>query len=177
MIEILKYTIPVLIVVFGIIVVLYIQNKHEAQRRQWELKRLSQKEISPLRMRAYERLTLVLERTEPEFMIMEMMRDNEDLRTGRMTVLALQQALLQRVRLEFDHNMSQQIYVSDELWQHLLLARDEMGAYINSMAIQLQDKNDTMAYAKVLMTAYHNNGDTPHEIALDLLKKEAKTLL
>ena len=44
--------------------------KNEEQKRLWELKRASQKEISPTRLRAYERLALLLERTQPEALVM-----------------------------------------------------------------------------------------------------------
>ena len=89
----------------------------------------------------------------------------------------LQQELLRTVRLEFDHNMSQQIYVSDELWAKIIGARDEMAAFISAMAQQLPKDSGALEYAKVLMTAYTNNGETPHQIALDALRQEARTLL
>jgi len=67
--------------------------------------------------------------------------------------------------------------VSDEVWQKILLARDQMGAFINQMAIRLKPESSTMDYMKTLIEAYHMNGDTPHEIALQTLKDEARQLL
>ena len=170
MIEVLKYCIPALIVLVATWIVMYKLFKNEQEKREWELKRASQKEISPIRLRAYERLALMLERTQPEHMLM-------DLDVSQFTVPQLQQRLLQTIRLEFDHNMSQQIYVSDEVWAQIIGARDQIGAFITAMALQLPPESTAMDYAKVLMTAYRNNGDTPHQLALDALRNEAKDLL
>ncbi len=170
MTEVLKYILPALIVLIATWVVLHQLYKNEEKKRQWELKKTSQKEISSIRLRAYERLSLLLERTQPEHMLM-------DLDFAGMTIPELQAHLLRTIRLEFDHNLSQQVYVSDEVWARIIQARDEMAAFINAMAIQMPKGSSTMEYAKVLMTAYHTNGDTPHQLALDALKAEAKTML
>ena len=70
--EILAYSIPALIVLLATWLVMHKLFNNEQEKRLWELKRLSQKEISPIRLRAYERLTLLLERTTPERMLVEM---------------------------------------------------------------------------------------------------------
>jgi hypothetical protein len=144
--------------------------KSEQEKRLWELKRLSQKEISPLRMRAYERLSLLLERTTPEHMLLE-------LNLGEMTILQVQQHLMRTIRLEYDHNTSQQIYVSDEVWMLIIDARNQMVAFVNSMAQQMPPESTALDYAKVLITAYSANGKTANEQAMQALRDEARSLL
>jgi hypothetical protein len=144
--------------------------KSENEKRLWELKRLAQKEISPLRMRAYERLALLLERTEPEHLLM-------DLNLTEMTPLQLQAHLMHSIRQEYDHNLSQQIYVSDEVWNHIENAKSQTVAFVNSIAQQIPANSTALDYAKTLITAYHTNGETPNEIALQALKNEARGLL
>jgi len=168
--EILAYTIPSLIVLGCVWIIMHQMYRNEDQKRLWELKKLAQKEISPIRLRAYERLTILLERTQPEHLLM-------DLDFMNMSIPDLQQHLLRTVRLEFDHNLSQQVYVSDETWDKIILARDEMGAFVTTIAAQLPKESTTMDYAKILMTAYRNNGTTPHQVALEALKQEARSLL
>ena len=170
MIEILKYCIPALCVLLATWIVMHKFYKSEEEKRLWELKRLSQKEISPLRMRAYERLTLLLERTTPEHMLI-------DLNLAEMTPLQVQAHLIHTIRQESDHNLSQQIYVSDEVWGLIDNAKQQTVAFVNSIAQQMPAESSALDYAKTLITAYHNNGDTPNEIALQALKDEAKTLL
>lgn len=170
MIEVLKYTIPSLIVLLATWLVMYKLFKNEEQKRLWELKKLSQKEISPIRMRAYERLTLLLERTTPEHILVDM-----DL--GNMTVLQVQQRMMQTIRQEYEHNMSQQVYVSDEVWDLICAAKEQMIAFVNSMAQQIPAGSTALDYAKVLITAYSSNGETANDRALQALKDEARALL
>ena len=144
--------------------------KAEADQRLWELKRLSQKEISPIRMRAYERLTLLLERTTPEHMLIE-------LNLSEMTPLQVQAHLMRTIRQEYDHNLSQQIYISNEVWDLIDNAKQQTIAFVNSIAQQMPPESNALDYAKTLITAYRSNGDTPNDIALQALKNEAKTLL
>ena len=179
MLEILKFTIPSLIVLLSVWIVMHKLFKDEEQKRLWELKRAAQKEISPTRLRAYERLALLLERTQPEALVMALSERLEQAGTtmASLTIPRMQQELLRAVRMEFDHNMSQQIYVSDEVWAQIINARDQIGAFIAAMVAQLPPESTAMDYAKVLMTAYRNNGETPHQTALDALKEEARELV
>jgi hypothetical protein len=170
MIEILKYCIPALCVLLATWLVMRQFYKAEADKRLWELKRLSQKEISPLRLRAYERLALLLERTTPEHMLLE-------LNLGEMTVLQVQQHLIRTIRMEYEHNMSQQVYVTAEVWAMIQNAKEQTVAFVNSMVQQLPPESTALDYAKVMITAYSSNGDTPNELALQALKKEAQSLL
>ena len=64
------FTIPALVVLISVWIVMNKLFKNEEEKRLWELKLASQKEISPTRLRAYERLALVLERTQPEALVM-----------------------------------------------------------------------------------------------------------
>jgi len=179
MLEILKYTIPALIVLVSVWIVMHKLFKDEEQKRRWELLKASQKEITPARLRAYERLALLLERTQPEAMIMAL---SERLQAAgesivTMSVPKMQQELLQALRLEFNHNLSQQIYVSDETWTKIIGARDEMAAFIVSVATQIPQDAKALDYSNALITAYANNGETPHQMAMDALKEEARGLL
>lgn len=177
--QVLMYTIPALVVLISVWIVMNKIFKDEEQKRLWELKKASQKEISPTRLRAYERLALVLERTQPEALVMGLSERLEAAgeSLASLSIMKMQQELLRTVRLEFDHNLSQQVYVSDETWAKIIGARDEMAAFISTMAIQMPKESTSMDYAKVLMTAYRQNGETPHQIALEALKDEARGLL
>ena len=100
-----------------------------------------------------------------------------ELNLGEMTVLQLQQHLMRTIRMEYDHNLSQQIYVSEHVWQAIILSRDQMIAFINTIAQQVPQDSSAFEYAKVLITAYANNGETANSKALIILKTEAMTLL
>ena len=170
MLEILKYCIPALCVLLATWLVMRQFYRAEADKRLWELKRLAQKEISPVRLRAYERLVLLLERTTPEHMLLE-------LNLSERTVLQVQQHLIRTIRLEYEHNLSQQVYVSAEVWAMIQNSKEQTVAFVNSILQQLPPDSTALDYAKVMITAYSSNGDTPNELALQALKKEAQSLL
>ena len=160
----------IVVLIFGFWMIQHAQFRNEEKKRQWELKRESQKAVSPIRLRAYERLALLLERTKPEHMLM-------GLDLSSMTVPQLQQYLLQTIRAEFDHNQSQQVYVSTEVWDMIINARDQMAAFVIAMTAQLPKDATAQMYAQTLLTAYSSNGTTPTDKALEELKNEAQTLM
>jgi hypothetical protein len=94
-----------------------------------------------------------------------------------MTILQVQQHLVRTIRMEHEHNMSQQVYVSEEVWAMIQNAKGQTLAFVNMVAQQLPAESTALDYAKTLITAYATNGDTPNELALQALKKEAQTLL
>jgi len=179
MLEVLKYTIPALIVLISVWIVMHKLFKDAEQKRQWELLKAAQKEISPARLRAYERLALLLERTQPEAMVLALSERLQSVgeSIAGISIQKMQQELLQALRLEYNHNLSQQIYVSDETWSKIIGARDEMAAFIASVAIQIPKGSTTLDYSNALITAYANNGETPHQVALEALKTEARGIL
>ena len=166
----------VAVVIFGFWMIQYSQFRNEEKKRQWELKRESQKSVSPIRLRAYERLALLLERTKPEHMLMELRaKDPEALSTW--TILQVQQYLLQTIRAEFDHNQSQQVYVSEEVWDMIVNARDQTASFVIAISSQIPKDATAQTYAAALMTAYNSNGLTPTDKALEYLKNEAKEIM
>ena len=173
---ILLIILAVAVVIFGFWFIQYSQFRNEERKRNWELKRDTQRTISPIRLRAYERLALLLERTKPEHMLMELRKNNPDALSS-WTVGQVQQYLLQTIRAEYDHNQSQQVYVSDEVWDMIISARDQMGSFIIAISAQLPPNANAQTYATTLMTAYASNGLTPTDKALEMLKDEAKSLM
>ena len=79
--------------------------------------------------------------------------------------------------MEFDHNQSQQVYVSDEVWDTIVGTRDQLGAFIISIAAQIPKDATAQVYASALITAFTSNGTTPTDKAIEMLKDEAKDLM
>ena len=173
---IIAILLTIVVLIFGFWLIQYSGFRNEEKKRQWELKRESQKSISPIRLRAYERLALLLERTKPEHMLMDLRQNQPDALTT-WSVLQVQQYLLQTIRAEFDHNQSQQVYVSEEVWDMIINARDQMAAFVIAMSAQLPKDATAQVYATTLMTAFNSNGTTPTDKALEELKREAKELM
>lgn len=124
LIEILKFTIPALLV-FGII---YFMLKHffdrEITTRLEEAKAMTRKEYAPKKIQAYERAVLYLERIDPNNLIMRL--HNPD-----MNARMLHAALMNSIRDEYSHNMVQQLYISPVGWKALKQAKEESIKIIN----------------------------------------------
>ncbi|WP_462281435.1 DUF7935 family protein, partial [Salinivirga cyanobacteriivorans] len=112
MLEILKYILPGLIVFAAVYLVLHYHLKQQREKAKVEVMLNNRKTIIPLRLQAYERLLLFLERISPEALIMRIQRPS-------LSVFELQSKLLQTIRTEFDHNLTQQLYVSNDAWKYV----------------------------------------------------------
>ena len=108
MTEILKIVLPALLVLVTAYLLIDRLLRNDQKRREHELRKANAATITPVRLRAYERLMLVLERTSPSQLILQTIKPG-------MTNLELHQQLLHNVREEFGHSLKQQIYVSNEL--------------------------------------------------------------
>ena len=167
--EVMKYILPALVVVLATWLVMWKLLREERLKREFELKKNTQKEITPIRLRGYERLALLLERTTPEAMLRDM--DVQSLTAQQISTL-----LVQRVRQEYDHNLSQQIYVSDAVWDAIIEAREQMVLFLSTTARQFPPETNGLQVAELMLTAYAQNGETPNQKAMHLLKDEARTM-
>lgn len=165
--EILKFTIPSMIMLFGVYLIINKIYKQEDDRRKFELYKLNKDVVLPVRLRAYERIALFLQRTTPESILTRFDFNG-------LTVLQLQQMLHHAVRDEFEHNVSQQIYISKECWALVLTAKESIIQLINTCAAQLKPEDDAMALAQMLLNTYAANDNTPTEIAMNRLTQEIK---
>ena len=101
--------------------------------------------VLPLRLQAYERMALFLERIEPNQLIMRIHNPN-------LTVAQEQSLLLTAVRSEFEHNISQQIYISNDVWNRICNAKEDILMMISEVAEQVGANENSTPYAEALLT-------------------------
>jgi hypothetical protein len=167
--EILKYTIPALIVFLTAYLIILNQSKNDEKRRRSEVTQTSRKTILPVRLQAYERLALLLERISPESIIMRQNLSN-------LTAKQLQTELLAAIRAEFDHNLSQQIYISTEAWERIKNARSNIISLINTAAQQIQPNASAYTLSQKILDSVMEHKSSLTAPALEMLKKEVKEL-
>ncbi|MBR4350142.1 MAG: hypothetical protein IKP99_05395 [Bacteroidales bacterium] len=143
---------------------------NENKKREAEQRIENAKITIPLRIQAYERLVLLLERIKPESMLLRVM-------TPQMTAGLLHQELLITVRAEFEHNLSQQIYVSQESWTAVKLAKDNLVRLINEEASKVAAGAPATALSEAILTTYVNQPNNPIQNALSILKKDAENFM
>ncbi len=169
LLEILKYTLPALIVLVAAYLVLQRTLKHHESAKKTEVMLNNQKMLTPLRMQAYERMVLLLERISPQSMIMRTQKPN-------MSCQDLQNALLRGIRQEFEHNLAQQIYLSDRSWEKVVSAKENLVKTINQVALGLKPDAPAINLSKRLLEHYMNKENDPAKASIKELKKEVRTL-
>jgi len=86
-------------------------------------------------------------------------------------------AMMIAVQQEFEHNITQQVYVSEQLWQIIKIAKDDDINMINLVAKDLDPNSDARLYSEKLFQLLQQRGDLPLDKALLAIKKEAGVLL
>lgn len=185
--DLLKILLPASLVLYGMYIVVQsfvkkelgqIEKNTEAQLQLKEaelsLKRaeveLKNKEQSlTIRLQAYERMTLFLERISPSQLVPRL--NNPDYSVG-----IFQQVLIQEIRNEFGHNLSQQIYLSSDAWLLIKQALEESILLVNNSAMSLEGNAEGVDLAKKILSNVREHGINPTENALEFLKAEVRSL-
>lgn len=171
LLEILKYTLPAIVVLVACTLIVRRFLLTELKGKQIAMLRENQGPTVRLRLQAYERLALFLERIHPRQLAPRVYQ------TG-MTVAELQATLIFNIRTEFEHNLSQQIYVSKAIWDTIKGVKEQEMNMINSIAEQLDPHADAKELHKRMVDYILTlEGDLPIDVALQMINDEAKTVL
>ncbi len=117
--EVMLYAIPALIVFATVYFLFKKFMDSQMQLQMMQYRHRESKNILPLKLQAYERLTLFVERIKPDSM---MLRLNDTGLNGR----TMRNMMMISVQKEYEHNLTQQIYVSENLWKIITIAKDEL---------------------------------------------------
>ena len=131
-----------------------------------ELKRQSLKIIMPLKVQAYERFLLYLERVQLPQLVKRVYVPGMEKGTFHLQ-------LLQNVREEFEHNLAQQLYVAGTTWSAVMNAKEELVNQINETFEQLKDEEDVSIIAQTLVALPNPMVDQ----AVAVLKRDFERLL
>jgi len=168
--DILKITIPALIVFFTAWVVLRNLIKNDQDKRKQELILQNSRVVTPIKLQAYERIVLFLERISLESLIVRVSLSD-------MTASQLHSAMLNAIRSEFEHNLSQQIYMSQQAWEVVRNARSNMIKIINSEVEKLPPNTSGMALSKKLLEKIMELEKEPTRAAIDYIKAEISRMI
>ena len=124
---------------------------------------------TPLRLQAYERLILLMERLNPQELVMRYV-------SHAGTVADLQLLLLSAVRSETEHNFSQQLYVSNEAWTQVTAARNAVNTLINQAAAALSPEVPAITLSRKIIELSAMLNPLPTTAAIKILKAEARSM-
>ncbi len=167
-IEMAKLLLPSLMVFLAVWIVFNHIKKSDIRRHSFELRMKEKRTVLPNRLQAHERMILFLERISPESLIMRLQRPH-------LTVQDLHATLLKTIRQEWDHNVSQQLYLNDKTWLSIKSARENIVKLINTEAGKLKPTDPAMKLSQSILEEC--SGEKPLIAdALKLIKGDVRDL-
>lgn len=124
----------------------------------------------PTKLQAYERIVMFLERIAPSSLVMRVHK-------AGMSAKLLHADLLKAIREEFEHNMSQQIYISENAWTLTKQAKEETIKIINMATSKMEDDASGIDLSKAIFEMMMHMQKSPSGIALDYIHKEVEKVI
>ncbi len=168
--EYLLIILPASLVLFGMYITVLSFINGQKESINLNTKAELAKTTLPLQLQAYERICLLLERITPQNIIIR-------LNSKSLTVADFQQVLISEIREEFNHNISQQLYMSDHAWSQVKNAVEQTIGTINEAAAGLEPTAIGLELSKKILNTIINNNQNTCEMALQNIKAEARNTL
>lgn len=164
-IEFGKLLIPAAMVLYAMYLVVKSFLEKELTKQQLEIRGRAIDTVLPNRLHAYERICLFLERIAPNNLVVR-------LNNGQYSAREFQQILLNEIREEYNHNVSQQLYMSEESWNLVKSAKEDLIMTINDATNRLPEGGTSIDLAKQLFAVEKEFDPIQH--ALVEVKKEIR---
>nr|WP_315177147.1 hypothetical protein [uncultured Flavobacterium sp.] len=166
-IELLSYTLPA--IVTGLVAYYFfdLHTKNEEGRRRYLLNKEAQKNALPLRLQAYERMSLYMERINPTKLLIRIAPISNDKNDYENLIIA-------QIEQEFEHNLTQQIYMSDECWTIIVTAKNATIQMIRKA--NMSDRVDNADKLREVVLSDLMEKQSPSNAALAYIKNEVGQL-
>ena len=169
LIEFGKILIPASVVLYAAYLVVRSFIQKDIDLKKMEIRGKAIETVLPNRLHAYERMTLFLERMSPQNLLVR-------LNTGSVPAKEFQQVLLAEVRNEYNHNVSQQVYISEEVWELVKSAKEDLIVTINDSANDLGEDASSLDLSKKIFEKTIGKAVDPLGHALSELKREVQRI-
>ncbi len=156
-------------IVVGVIAYYFFDSflKNEEGRRRFRLHMETQKDVMPVRLQAYERLTLFLERINPNQLLIRVKPITDDKK-------AYVDLLVATIEQEFEHNLTQQIYVTGDCWAAVKSSKNTLIQHLRKGSAKSEITTAQQLREHLLQNS--NGQDNPTQVALEYLKTEVQEL-
>ena len=169
LIEFGKIILPAGAVLYAVFLTVRMFLTKDLEKKLLELKMKNTETIQPIRLQAFERVCLFMERISPNNLIMRV--NDDEYKAGQ-----LQQLLLHEIREEYNHNISQQVYMSDETWVLVKNAMEEIVMIINEAAGDVDAEAKSIDLAKRIFEVTLGRENQAVDFALKNLKEEIREI-
>lgn len=167
LIEFVKIILPAALVLYGMYLTVKSFMTKELEKKMLEVKVRNVETVLPIRLQAYERICLLLERLSPNNLVIR-------LNDGKMTAKQLQALMLSDIRDEYNHNVSQQVYMSEEAWDYVKTAKEDLITTINRSADSIKEDAKGIDLAKKIFQEMVEKEKDPINDALVYIKNEIR---
>ncbi|MDB5155041.1 MAG: hypothetical protein JWR54_3792 [Mucilaginibacter sp.] len=170
LLEILKFVLAGVGVVYVAFYLLkpYLDKSESLQLM--ELKKTISNQTLPLRLQAYERIVLFVERANPANMLVRL---NE----AGMSAAELHSIVVTEIRNEYQHNITQQIYVSSRAWTVVKRVKDDTLSVVTNAVKALPETATGLELSKTILAHLSHLEDNPYDIALKIIREDMEGLL
>ncbi len=168
--RLLGFTIPAIVVFVVTYLTLRKFLEEDYKKKLLELRIESRAELTPLKLQAYERLTILMERLKPDALIMR-------LSDPAMNAIEFKSLLERTVKEEFAHNVAQQIYVSNQAWSIITRVIENLLTEINNAYKDMNENSTALDLGKAILSDLIKRNDQSNKEAIDFLKKEIELVL
>jgi hypothetical protein len=165
LIEFIKILVPASVVLYGAYLLVRMFIQKEVDIKKLEVRTKSIDTILPNRLQAYERMALFLERISPQNLLVR-------LSASGMTSKEFQQLLLSEIRNEYNHNVAQQVYMSENVWNLIKNAKEDLILSINDAAGEMTMDSTSLDLSRKIFEKSMSKQVDPIAHALTELKKE-----
>ncbi|MBI9042578.1 hypothetical protein [Lutibacter sp.] len=166
--ELLSFTLPAIVTGAVAYYFFLTHTKSEEVKMKLSMVKANRKQALPVRLQAYERMTLFLERMNPSNLLLRITSINDDKK-------AYATSLINTIEQEFEHNISQQIYISEKCWS-VIVASKNATVHI----IKKSSDNETIRTAQQLREEILKmvlNSSSPSTAALSFIKEEVRDFI
>jgi hypothetical protein len=165
LLDFVKILVPASVVLYAMYLMVRSFIIKEIELKKLEVRSRSIETVLPVRLQAYERMTLFLERTSPQNLLVRMNQSG-------ITARDFHKILLEEVRNEYNHNVSQQVYIGEEVWSLIKNAKEDLILGINEAAQSVPADAPSIELAKKIFEVALGKSVDPVGHALSELKKE-----
>lgn len=170
LLEFIKILLPALAVLYAMYITVKSFLDKQLEHKVLDIKAKHKETTLPLRLQAYERMCLFLERITPNNLLVRLNDSNY-------TAKEFQQIMIADIREEFNHNLSQQLYMSDKAWEMVTAAKEDVLSTIHMASKELNENAKSVDLAKKIFDLMLQKENDQVQTALKVVKDEIRVLL
>ena len=157
--------VPAALVLYGAFLLVRTFIQKEIDLKKLEVRSRSIETVLPNRLQAYERMCLFLERMSPPNLLLRLNNQGYSARE-------FHKLLLDEIRNEYNHNVSQQIYMSENVWNMVKNAKEDLTILVNEASAAMGPEATSLDLARKIFEITLEKKVEPIGHALSELKKE-----